>query len=243
MSFQINRRSFLLSLIALGASYVLPVNATPDEVDEVWEEAKARPWYFEVNEWDTITDPDCAPAKTWGDVFESLGTGHLQTAADVVGAVHTCQPLINHFQGLASDELDELERELDGDPPPRLLRRRHLEKVVRALRSDPDGGWHDWIILEGEAGVPRFREAIDAWLAQPPDHRQSEWFPLSYGSQGQAKAFFERLDDDTLDALGVVIIEGEHPGSSYYAAELRQDVDEANAMAQELDLPFRFRRG
>ena len=49
------------------------------------------------------------------------------------------------------------------------------------------------------------------------------------------------LDDKTLDALGVEIIEGEHPGSSYYAAELRQDVDYANQVAREMGLEFRFR--
>jgi len=41
--------------------------------------------------------------------------------------------------------------------------------------------------------------------------------------------------------LGVDIIEGEHPGSSYYAAELRQDVDYANQVAKEMGLGFRFR--
>jgi len=53
-------------------------------------------------------------------------------------------------------------------------------------------------------------------------------------------AYFEGLDDKTLNALGVEIIEGEHPGSSYYAAELRQDVDYANQVAREIGLEFRF---
>ena len=56
-----------------------------------------------------------------------------------------------------------------------------------------------------------------------------------------AKQYFEGLDDKTLDALGVEIIEGEHPSSSYYAAELRQDVDYANQVAREMKLEVRFR--
>ena len=51
----------------------------------------------------------------------------------------------------------------------------------------------------------------------------------------------KRKDDKTLDALGVEIIEGKHPGSSYYAAELRQDVDYANEVAREMGWEFRFR--
>lgn len=113
--------------------------------------------------------------------------------------------------------------------------------MIQALEDDPDQGWIDWIVLEGKSGVARFKEEIDAWLEEPADYGQSEWFPLNHGPQGQAKYFFENLDQDTLDALGVVIIEGEHPGSTYYAAELRKDLEEANAVAQEWGLPFRFR--
>jgi hypothetical protein len=46
-----------------------------------------------------------------------------------------------------------------------------------------------------------------------------------------------------MDALGVQIIEGEHPGSTYYAAELRQDIDYANEVAREIGLECRFKRG
>ena len=42
-------------------------------------------------------------------------------------------------------------------------------------------------------------------------------------------------------ALGVQIVEGGHPGSSYYAAVLRQDVDYVNNIARSLGLKFRFR--
>ena len=45
------------------------------------------------------------------------------------------------------------------------------------------------------------------------------------------------------DGIGVQIIEGDHPGSSYYAAVLRQDVDYVNQVARGLGLTFRFRQG
>jgi hypothetical protein len=55
MSFNISRRSFLQSLIALGANYALSSNATPQEVTKSWKEALAQPWYFSVDEYGTIT--------------------------------------------------------------------------------------------------------------------------------------------------------------------------------------------
>ena len=37
-----------------------------------------------------------------------------------------------------------------------------------------------------------------------------------------------------------VIVEGEHPGSTYYAAELRGDIDVANRAAEAAGLRVRF---
>jgi hypothetical protein len=63
-----------------------------------------------------------------------------------------------------------------------------------------------------------------------------DYFPKHYSGEAVAKQYFEGLDNKVLDALSVEIIEGEHPGSSYYAAELRQDVYYANQVALEMGL-------
>ena len=46
---------------------------------------------------------------------------------------------------------------------------------------------------------------------------------------GAALEYFREWDPDDLLALGVKIVEGEHPGSTYYAAELIRDPAAANA--------------
>ena len=46
-----------------------------------------------------------------------------------------------------------------------------------------------------------------------------------------------------MDALGVQIIECEHPKSSYYAAELRQEISYANQVVRDSGLECRFLRG
>jgi len=238
MTNKINRRSFLQALIALGASYTLPKNASAQQIDQTWETAKINPWHFAVDQWGTITEPSVSESEKWGDVF-SLGTKHLNTTDDLINEINECQPLINHFQNLAIEELNVLYDELDKSLG--ILGRKQIQKIIHALKSDPDNGWQNWITLQGKPGLDRFKQEIDSWLIEPVDNMQSEWFPLDYGSQGQAKSFFEVLDRDSLKALQVVIVEGEHPGSSYYAAELRQSVDEANAQAELLGFPFRFK--
>lgn len=235
MTMQISRRGFLLSLIALGAAYALPENATAEQVDKVWQEALKKPWYFEVNGWGTITDPDVDEAQTWEDVFEHIWPGGIRTWKDVISVVEGCWPLESHFQTLASDEADRLAHLL-----PQQLGSKG-RKLLAALEADPDDGWRDWVEIEGSKGVDRFQAAIEDWLGEPADYSQSESFPINHGSQGQAKAFFERMDWETLKALGVVIVEGDHPGSTYYAAELKNSIEEANEVAEELGLPFRFR--
>jgi len=98
-----------------------------------------------------------------------------------------------------------------------------------------------WVRLEGRRNMAGLRKIVADWLAEPIDWDEQEWFPRDWSGQGAALEFFHRLDRDALYALGVAIVEGDHPGSSYYAAELRNELADANATAQRLGLPFRFR--
>lgn len=54
---------------------------------------------------------------------------------------------------------------------------------------------------------------------------RQQWFPSVFdhcwSGQSASLGFFSDLGADVLKTLGVVIIEGEHPGSSHFAAELR----------------------
>jgi hypothetical protein len=58
-------------------------------------------------------------------------------------------------------------------------------------------------------------------------------------AQGAALLFWRDGDLDP-DDFGIVIVEGEHPGSSYYAVELRESVEYANEVAERLGAPVRF---
>ena len=158
---------------------------------------------------------------------------------DVVDEVNSYRELRSHFVDLASKELEQVELDLDDEDLAKPQRKALLE--LREALQDVDEGWCDWVMLAGKKGVPRFRDAINEWLGESVNWMGTEFWPEGWSSQGRALSFFRDLDFSTTEALGVQIIEGEHPGSSYYAAELRCDITEANATAVALGLPFRFR--
>ena len=56
-----------------------------------------------------------------------------------------------------------------------------------------------------------------------------------------AYRFFSNLPYADLRTLGVKVIEGEFPGSSYYEAELRIPIEKANARAEEAGIDIRFK--
>jgi hypothetical protein len=238
MTARINRRGFLASLLAVGATVALPVpfaQATPAQVDTAWEQLQADPWIFEVGESYTITDGVDVEPQVRSDVFDIWTTG-IKTPADLIMVVEGCTPLLSHFQNLALARLDDLEIELD-DEGLAPGQRNALQRLIKAL-DDQDDRWQAMITTQT---LPEHIQSIREWLADPIRWEEIDYFPGDWGSQGKALAFFESLPLDTLEALGVEIIEGDHPGSTYYAAELRNDIDDANRLAAEMGLPFRFR--
>ena len=126
-------------------------------------------------------------------------------------------------------------------PLPVLFELRLIKSNSVSLQ-DEDIGLKERIRLEGEDGLNWFRTYIgETWLQQKVDWHYVDYLPKHYSGMAVAKQYFESLDGNVLDALGVEIIEGEHPGGSYFAAELRQDIEYTNRVAREMGLGFRFR--
>ncbi|MEY3253467.1 MAG: hypothetical protein RL227_2440 [Pseudomonadota bacterium] len=99
----------------------------------------------------------------------------------------------------------------------------------------------NWIRAEDHANLPRLRAVVAEWLAEPIDWDEFDYFDAGGTPMGAAKAFFEELDQETLRALKIKIVDGDRPGSTCYAAELHMDLHETNTKAQAMDMPFRFR--
>ena len=242
MNSNLNRRELLVALIGLGATITFSGSlsqANDLQVDVVWNALAQDPWFFAVNDQDTILESGDDGPQINSDIYKSINTEDLKTAQDVVDEVDRYDELRSQFVKLASNELEQVESDLDDEDLEKSQKKALLK--LREVLQDEDEGWRDWVLLAGKKGVPRFRDVIDEWLDEPVNWSFSDFWPQGWSSQGRALSFFRDLDFQTADALGVKIIEGEHFGSSYYAAELRLSVAIANVKAEELGLPFRFR--
>ncbi len=244
MTMKLNRRLFLAALSALGAAVMLPLpiaRATAIQVDEAWKTLLEQPWHFEVNEHGTIVEPTGSEPSVRSQVYNISDNG-IRSTEDLIDLVQSCAPLTSHFQSVAADELDVLISELgNGDEQPTGPNASDRLEQLEAALADEDDGWQIWVGLAGESELPRLKRIVSDWLADDIDWGEIEFFAEGWSGQGRAMAFFRDLDAEAARALGVVIIEGDCPGSSYYAAELRQNIPAANSAAEILGLPFRFR--
>ena len=103
--------------------------------------------------------------------------------------------------------------------------------------------WEEWLAKASDDDVAYLESRIREWLDDKPDvGAEYEWLPPmnTLTPESRAYTFFKSQDDDLLDALGVVFVEGDHPGSTYFGAEFHGDIDEANRIAESENIPIRF---
>lgn len=245
-----NRRDFLKALLGLGAAVALPTQLTEAQVDEAWDQLVRRPFVFEVDDTGTVVEPGGTDPKVNRDVYgDHVEPARITTVKALISTVRSHAELTSVFVELASnaryDALDLIDRDDSArrdecdDERATPAERADAERVIDLIR-DPDRDWPAWVRADGAAALPNHLARIEAWLAEPVNWQATEWWPRDWHGQGKALRFFEMLDRDTRDALGIVVVEGEHPGSDYYAAELRKPIDDTNRIAVVLKLPFRF---
>ena len=209
-----NRREFLKSLAALGAVFTIPLEAlaiVPDTViDGVWKEAIDDPMTFYVNEWLTLST-DSGPY-----------------APSTRGEMLMIEP-INSREELLCLARDE----------------GRVASLIEAgmvddEEADPKGDWESWLESTDDDTVEYLIEQANSWVTGEPD--SGEWERANicgYSNTGGALSFF-RHDFEYNEMFDISVIEGDCPGSTYFAAELGMNIDEANALAIEQGIPIRF---
>ena len=220
-----DRRTFLKTLSALvGSALALPgdlASASDAEVDAAWQQVDGDWQLFKVGPTGTLSDARFNPPTTRRDAYEL----YFISAFDNDDIERT-PSLQYHVEALCGEWLDA-----------------HPQCAgTAAYEAAAADDWKTWAnTLDAEDR--RWLDAgIEAWLDEPPD-MCLEWDELQFDAtaQGQAYDYFSNYADrDMMDALNIVVIEGCCPGSTYYAAELGMDLDEANRLATEQGWPVRF---
>ena len=110
--------------------------------------------------------------------------------------------------------------------------------------------WDADLAAEFIEDLPEDRRAdltrqLQRWFEEIPDLEEQDSNDIVRPMDGRQMAFrlFWDFDPEILDALEIYVVEGDSPGSTYYAAELKAEIGEANRTAEKLGVPWRFRRG
>lgn len=200
---------------------------------------------FEVDSGGTLSMLGHYQPETRAEFYEDVAeywSGSPQALAD---AMDECQPLAWAVHSVYSEFRDELSSDVQEAQRAGTGHKKRLAALQARLRTmpeEPEDGVEAWLLAlttrEFEEWVS---SEIEKWFESPPDWAfEDDYLPQSGTAQGAAMEFFQSMDVDQLEALGIDVVEGEHPGSTYYAAELRNDIDQANRAAQQAGIPVRF---
>lgn len=218
-----DRRSFLKIIASIGASIALPVDlatASQAEVDAAWTEAADRWHLFEVGEYNTLSYANFLEPTTRYDAYG------FYSRSDVP------EWMLENFHDLY-DPIQDLYREHLHATRPRL--------GEAAIEARVEADWLTWCRRAKGKDREQIDQVIDNWLSDAPDEdREWEYYYKTGNAQGAAYGYFQYEDPDLMDELGIVVIEGDHPGSTYYAAELHIAVEDANSIAAKNGWPIRF---
>ena len=126
--------------------------------------------------------------------------------------------------------------------PSSRTRLKELKARLKKLPSDPVEGLLLWLDqLDGDEFTLALKPKVEAWASGQVSNLSDEDYE-NYVPNVQRLAidFFRDQDPATLELLGVSIVEGDCPGSTYFAAELNNTVEDANRIAIEHKIPIRF---
>lgn len=183
------------------------------------------------------------PVKRY-DYYESVNDWWAESPDSSLEAMRQCQPLSWAIYEIYSEQRESLvdeisELEADDATPDSVIS--VLHEKLKAMPENPDEGVPAWL---ENMGTKEFKKRIvpeiQNWFDSAPDWLNESEYLSAFSAVSAAFDFFQYLENDVLEKVGIVIVEGEHPGSSYYAAELTIECDEANQIAKGLGLSFRF---
>jgi hypothetical protein len=221
-----NRREFLKSLAGLGTSILVPIDlsaASTREINTAWKVVNQAPAIFTVASWGTLSIGDYEEPGSRAEMYgiEAEWTNREELAE-----------LIR-----AEWQLESIAETVCADA---VADHNHWEKLDGQIAFD---SWEDWLAVAHEDDVAILESKITSWLEEKPDlGAEYEWLPPmnTFTPESRAYTFFKGQDDELLDSLGVVFVEGDHPGSTYFGAEFHGDIEETNSIAKAKSIPVRF---
>lgn len=222
-----DRRTFLKTLVVLGASFPLSIDltaASEEEIDVTWERVRDIWGLFIVDEYGVLSYANFQEPKTRREAYgiEDASELDVYTIQDNQVFLSVVE---NHYACILEVHLRDAGEDLDWEE-------------IEWMASD---GWMDWVRNCSADERAELDKVLNECLDESPDW-QFEWesFRGCADPQSAAYFYFLGLDEDDLSILEIDLVDGDHPGSSYMGAELKISVAEANEIAVENDWSIRF---
>ena len=202
---------------------------------------------FDVNSSGTLSLSNFTELETRSEFYDSVSGSWSQSPADLAEAMDECPPLAWAVHSIYSEIREEIQFDFDaiaGKSGVWVKRSNALKVRLNAMPEEPEEGAESWLLtLTNSEFEEHVVPEIEKWFNSPPNWNwEDDYLPMNSTSQGAALEFFQAMDGEDLDVIGVVIVLGEHPGSTYYAAELEVELDVANKAAVKAGIPIRFNR-
>lgn len=221
-----NRREFLQSLAALGAAIAIPIDlatASTRDINAAWKAARLEPAIFTVADYGTLSIGEYEEPGSRAEMYRIQA--EWSNREELAEVIHSDWQLEDIAETTFADVMEEINADLGPE---------------QAISFD---SWEDWLATASDDHVGYLENNLREWLEEKPDvGAEFDWLPPMnlVTPTGAAYSFFKAQDDALLGALGIVFIEGSTPCSSYFGAELRRDITEANDEAEARGLPIRF---
>lgn len=223
-----NRRTFLSSLIALGLLPLTPAVATTveDMIDHLDRELAREPLHFLVEKDGELALADWKAAFSRFMAYDVAPEDLDPRGARFADCLWQIEPLrceVCDFlreQREASGEVKVGDDDYDYDE----------ETTVRLVEASD------------ESTVAALHQYLLGWFADDVTSEERDEDAIVRPVDGRQWAFrLFRSDVDGLsEKFDVTVVEGDHPGSTYYAAVMGMSVAEANQLAGQLGLPITF---
>lgn len=194
---------------------------------------------FVVDEYDTLRQWGVREPEVHADLYTDVEPLEILTGQDAVDLLNEHPGIVSRLTTVIETALAKNARQLE-ELPEGSACAHSVGRLMNWLAPAIDD-WEPWVRALPHYWLGPIRDVVKAWLDDDIDWDSCE-VPMYAGSQGQALEFFDSLQVAALQDLGVKLVYGDRPGSTYFAAELEGDPDAATLVAIRLGLNIRFVR-
>ena len=195
---------------------------------------------FLVNQSGTLSLEGYRAPETRMDAY-GISFSYFMTHSDLALEADTHQPVLWELQNLFTNwrdaEIEILSSNSSNQDSVEVFKTKWDEDFL-----DDADNVTNWLKQLSKEQFSQVSKAMLAWGSGDPSCDDDDFIDEPMSGQDMAyQMFSEGCYADEAEVLGIEIVEGDHPGSSYIAAELSLPIAEANKKAEEAGFDIRFK--